>query len=371
MFAFLIWDSQERVLFGARDWFGIKPLFTYADERGTFFASEKKSLLDVAAGRRGRRRRRHRAAALPDPAVRPRAGVDAHARSAGSSPAPTSRCARASSCAPHRYFHPDFAIKPVPDEDKLYREIAEALEDSVGQAHARRRHRRLVPVRRHRLHRHRRAGQAAQPEAADVHHRLRARGLQRDRRRRRVGRRDRRRAHHQGRQRRGDDGDAAADRLVPRRPGRRPGARAAVLHRPRGPQARQGRAVRRGRRRAVRRLHDLPRADLAARRSTTCRARPRRGLGKLSTRIPEGTRGKDLLRRGAIGIEERYYGNARIFRPDEMRGSTARYDPAVSYMDVTRELYDADRRTSTTRPACSTSTCSPGCAATSSSRPTR
>ncbi|MDP9118617.1 MAG: asparagine synthase C-terminal domain-containing protein, partial [Actinomycetota bacterium] len=64
----------------------------------------------------------------------------------------------------------------------------------------------------------------------------------------------------------------------------------------------------------------------------------RRRLGSLSTRIPEGTRGKDLLRRGAIGIEERYYGNARIFRPDEMslyRG----YDPAVSYMDVTRGLY--------------------------------
>src|SRR3954449_509206 len=48
MFAFLIWDSEERVLFGARDWFGIKPLYTYADERGTFFSSEKKSLLDVA-----------------------------------------------------------------------------------------------------------------------------------------------------------------------------------------------------------------------------------------------------------------------------------------------------------------------------------
>src|SRR6202012_3220984 len=48
MFAFLIWDSQERVLFGARDWFGIKPLYTYSDERGHFFASEKKSLLDVA-----------------------------------------------------------------------------------------------------------------------------------------------------------------------------------------------------------------------------------------------------------------------------------------------------------------------------------
>ena len=34
MFAFLIWDSHERVLFGARDWFGIKPLYHYSDERG-------------------------------------------------------------------------------------------------------------------------------------------------------------------------------------------------------------------------------------------------------------------------------------------------------------------------------------------------
>jgi len=66
----------------------------------------------------------------------------------------------------------------------------------------------------------------------------------------------------------------------------------------------------------------------------------RRGLGRLSTRIPEGTRGKDLLRRGAIGIEERYYGNARIFRPDEM-GLYRRFDPGVSYMDVTRPLYES------------------------------
>ncbi len=64
----------------------------------------------------------------------------------------------------------------------------------------------------------------------------------------------------------------------------------------------------------------------------------KRGLGRLSTKIPEGTRGKDLLRRGSIGIEERYYGNARIFRPDEM-GFLRRFDPSVSYQDVTRELY--------------------------------
>jgi len=68
----------------------------------------------------------------------------------------------------------------------------------------------------------------------------------------------------------------------------------------------------------------------------------RRGLGRLSTKIPEGTRGKDLLRRGSIGIEERYYGNARIFRPDEM-ALYRRYDESISYMDVTERLYEATK----------------------------
>lgn len=45
MFAFLIWDKQEQTLFGARDPFGIKPLFFYQDEERTFFGSEKKSIL--------------------------------------------------------------------------------------------------------------------------------------------------------------------------------------------------------------------------------------------------------------------------------------------------------------------------------------
>jgi asparagine synthase (glutamine-hydrolysing) len=65
----------------------------------------------------------------------------------------------------------------------------------------------------------------------------------------------------------------------------------------------------------------------------------RRGLGKVGARLPEGQRGKDLLRRGSIGIEERYYGNARIFRPEEM-GFYRAYDPEISYMDVTRGLYE-------------------------------
>ena len=48
MFAFLIWDTHERVLFGARDPFGIKPLFFSAGPHGVAFASEKKSLLELA-----------------------------------------------------------------------------------------------------------------------------------------------------------------------------------------------------------------------------------------------------------------------------------------------------------------------------------
>lgn len=44
MFAFLIWDKQEKILYGARDPFGIKPLYYYEDEEQLIFASERKSL---------------------------------------------------------------------------------------------------------------------------------------------------------------------------------------------------------------------------------------------------------------------------------------------------------------------------------------
>ena len=47
MFAFLIWDSERRVVFGARDPFGIKPLFYATGPGGSAFASEKKSLLHL------------------------------------------------------------------------------------------------------------------------------------------------------------------------------------------------------------------------------------------------------------------------------------------------------------------------------------
>jgi asparagine synthase (glutamine-hydrolysing) len=45
MFAFLIYDKEEQFLYGARDPFGIKPLFYYYDGQRTYFGSEKKSIL--------------------------------------------------------------------------------------------------------------------------------------------------------------------------------------------------------------------------------------------------------------------------------------------------------------------------------------
>lgn len=46
MFSFVIWDKVNKTLFGARDYFGIKPLY-YSEMNGTFmFSSEIKSLLE-------------------------------------------------------------------------------------------------------------------------------------------------------------------------------------------------------------------------------------------------------------------------------------------------------------------------------------
>lgn len=46
MFAFVIWDREKKELFGARDNFGIKPLYYYKEDNVFMFASEIKSFLD-------------------------------------------------------------------------------------------------------------------------------------------------------------------------------------------------------------------------------------------------------------------------------------------------------------------------------------
>jgi asparagine synthase (glutamine-hydrolysing) len=64
-----------------------------------------------------------------------------------------------------------------------------------------------------------------------------------------------------------------------------------------------------------------------------------KGLRAVSRVIPEGVKGKSFLERGTTPIEDRYYGNARIFTEAEKRRLMRRYDPAVRYTDVTAPIY--------------------------------
>ena len=51
MWAFLLYDTQEKTLLVSRDRFGVKPLYFYRDEQSSYFASEIKAIL-VASGAR-------------------------------------------------------------------------------------------------------------------------------------------------------------------------------------------------------------------------------------------------------------------------------------------------------------------------------
>ncbi|MFI5781624.1 asparagine synthase (glutamine-hydrolyzing) [Nocardia sp. NPDC051570] len=65
--------------------------------------------------------------------------------------------------------------------------------------------------------------------------------------------------------------------------------------------------------------------------------------GKLSDRIPEGTRGKSLLHRGSLTLEERYYGNARSFNDAQLRSVLRDFRPEWTHRDVTAPIYARSR----------------------------
>lgn len=50
MFAFVVFDTKTRILFAARDRFGVKPFYYYVDDRQFVFASEQQALLPVIGG---------------------------------------------------------------------------------------------------------------------------------------------------------------------------------------------------------------------------------------------------------------------------------------------------------------------------------
>src|SRR3954447_21315680 len=69
----------------------------------------------------------------------------------------------------------------------------------------------------------------------------------------------------------------------------------------------------------------------------------RRALSGLSRLVPEGVRGQDLLRRASMPLEERYYGNARNMRDDELAQLLPGHDPDLSHVTVTEALYRQTR----------------------------
>ncbi len=342
MFAFLIWDAQEQVMFGARDWFGIKPLYTYSDDRGHFFASEKKALLAVAG--------------LADDDAIDRTALQ-HYLTLQYVPEPASmhtairRLESGSSftlrpgerLAPRRYFHPDFAIRATPEPEKLYREIGEALEDSVAK------HMRADVTVGAFL-----SGGIDSTVVAALAKRHNPQLL----------------TFTTGFEREGfSEIDVAAESA----------AAIGVEHIVKVVTAEEMMQtlplivwylddpvadpalvplyfIAREARKHVKVVlsgegadelfggYTIYREPISLRPFDHVPGPAKRLLGALSERLPEGLRGKDLLRRGAIPIEERYYGNARIFRPEELAGGLLKtYDPHVSYMDVTRGLYAATR----------------------------
>jgi asparagine synthase (glutamine-hydrolysing) len=65
----------------------------------------------------------------------------------------------------------------------------------------------------------------------------------------------------------------------------------------------------------------------------------RRSLGRASRPIPEGVRGKSLLHRGSLTLEERYYGNARSFSDDQLRAVLPDFRSDWTHTDVTAAIY--------------------------------
>ncbi|MBJ7341298.1 asparagine synthase (glutamine-hydrolyzing) [Mycolicibacterium sp.] len=65
----------------------------------------------------------------------------------------------------------------------------------------------------------------------------------------------------------------------------------------------------------------------------------RRSLGKASRPLPDGMRGKSLLHRGSLTLEQRYYGNARSFSDAQLRAVLPGFRTEWTHTDVTAPVY--------------------------------
>ncbi|MET7392960.1 asparagine synthase (glutamine-hydrolyzing) [Dactylosporangium sp. NPDC005572] len=128
MFAFVIWDSSARRAFGARDAYGIKPLYQLSRPEGVYLASEKKALLPFVADRSlvDTAQLQHYLTMqyVPEPATMHR---DLRRLGAGESFVYTP----GGPLANRRYSQLEFRPAPAGDEDALVQRITAALRDSV------------------------------------------------------------------------------------------------------------------------------------------------------------------------------------------------------------------------------------------------
>jgi asparagine synthase (glutamine-hydrolysing) len=343
MFAFLIWDTQEQTVFGARDPFGIKPLFTTRLADGAIaFSSEKKALLELLGG--------SAAAGGVDPAslqhyltlqyVPEPATLHRGIRRIESG---TRFTVRGGELTTTRYFHPTFPVRPVAkdDEQSLYDRIAEVLDDSV------RVHMRADVTVGSFL-----SGGIDSTAIAALAKRYNPKLM----------------TFTVGFERQGfSEIDVAAEsaraigvehitRVVS--PEEFAESIPLVVWYLDDPVADPALVplwfVAREARKHVKVVlsgegadelfggYNIYREPLSLAAFERLPRGLRRALGGLSARLPDGMRGKDLLRRGSIPLEQRYYGNARIFRDDEL-GFLEKRDPDLSHVAVTAELYRRTR----------------------------
>ncbi len=337
MFSYLIWDRQERRLFGARDPFGIKPLHLLETREGVYFASEKKALmpfLDAGSSGLDTEALQHYLTLqyVPEPAtLHERIRKVESGMSVSWSPGGQLTYAR--------YFRPVFVPAPVDEPEKLHRTIREALEESV------RLHLRSdVPVgaflssgidstgivalaKKHKpdiltftvgydvegyseidiaQQSARWLGVTTIPTVINAQDMM-------DALPRIVWHLD----------------DPVADpSLVP-------------LYFVAAEAAKHVTVVLSGE--GADELfggYNIYREPLSLRHLSSLPSSLRKGMLAVSAVVPEGVRGKSFLQRGATPIRERYYGNARMFTEDEKRELLAHYDPQVSYLDITRRFYD-------------------------------
>ena len=133
MFAIAIWDTKDRSLFLARDQFGIKPLFYATTDAGTVFSSEKKAILEMAEEldldlSLDRRAIEHYVDLqyVPEP-------ESLHKGIRRLESGCTATITPGGELVEKRYFTPRFPIQSVPKgkEQDLFDRIARVLEDSV------------------------------------------------------------------------------------------------------------------------------------------------------------------------------------------------------------------------------------------------